>query len=163
MFVNQFYSIISSNLYQANKMFKKALKFGIVGMINTAIDYTLFQLIIFFLKIQIKDNLYIFFVSLFSGSIALTNSFILNKKWTFRDKNEKHLLQFIVFLLISILTININSTLVVFLNNLFPGNFSFHNINIKNIYYTKLLAIAFTMVINFALYRLFVFKNNDSE
>lgn len=65
---------------------KQFMKFGIVGVINTILDYALYTLFV-----TIFDVHYLI-ANVLSFSIAVTNSFLLNRKWTFRQSgtNWRH-------------------------------------------------------------------------
>lgn len=78
---------------------RQALKFGIVGVLNTAIDFCVYlfltRLIPFFGDHKIAANTLSFLV-------AVTNSFFLNKHWTFKDKTKTASSQYSKFFFVSI-------------------------------------------------------------
>lgn len=57
-------------------------KFGVVGIINTAIDLVLFNLIRKFTKVKAV------WASYMSSTVAMINSYILNKYWTFQSSQS---------------------------------------------------------------------------
>ena len=137
-------------------MVRIILKFGVVGVINTIIDYVLFQ--IFIAVFDIRAAVFIFLASCVSSGIAMINSFILNKKWTFEDKEEKYIKQFITFFIINIFSIVLNSGTVTILNGIVSQDFHMLGLTLRSLLFTKVVAIAFTMVFNFICYRIWVFK-----
>jgi putative flippase GtrA len=56
---------------------RRILKFGVVGVLNTAIDFTLY---IFFTQIL---TIWPVLSSLASYTVGVANSFVLNRVWTF--------------------------------------------------------------------------------
>lgn len=55
------------------------MKFGMVGAMNTVLDYLLYTLFI------TVFDLHYLVANVFSFSIAVANSFLLNRRWTFRQ------------------------------------------------------------------------------
>lgn len=66
-----------------SKIVKQGAKFGLVGISNAIIDYTLYISLTILLKVPLDQ---VFLVKYFSGSVAMCNSFYWNRKWTFKSK-----------------------------------------------------------------------------
>lgn len=80
----------------------KLIKFCIVGAINTAIT-------LFFFYIFNKILLVNYVIStVVSYSIGMLNSYILNKQWTFYDKDKKILIQLIKFIAVNGISLIVN-------------------------------------------------------
>jgi putative flippase GtrA len=62
---------------------KQGAKFGVVGISNTLIDFTLFNVITNVFNVPLEKD---FIVKFFSGSVAMINSFYWNRTWTFKSK-----------------------------------------------------------------------------
>jgi putative flippase GtrA len=62
---------------------KQGAKFGLVGVSNTAIDFTIYNLVSWLLNVM-PDQL--FLVKAMSGTVAMINSFYWNRRWTFNSK-----------------------------------------------------------------------------
>jgi len=62
---------------------KQGAKFGLVGISNTVIDYTLYITVTSILKVPL-DSVYL--VKFFSGSVAMINSFYWNRRWVFKSR-----------------------------------------------------------------------------
>lgn len=65
------------------KIVKQGAKFGLVGISNAIIDYSLYIGLTVLLVVPLDK---VFLVKFFSGSVAMCNSFYWNRKWTFRSK-----------------------------------------------------------------------------
>ena|SRR5579872_2257304 len=136
-------------------MIKLILKFGIVGVFNTLLDYTIFQVLVF--AFDIKAPVFIFLANTTSTTIAAINSFFLNKKWTFQNKSERYMRQFAIFFVINIFSIGISDASLILFNHLFPIYVMVGHISLRSTLFTKVMAVAITMVFNFVAYRKFVF------
>jgi len=73
------------------KIFRQFVKFSLVGVFNTFIDFGVYFILTRFL------GLYYIIANLIANLIALTFSFFVNKKWTFRNKNNKVKEQYLKF------------------------------------------------------------------
>lgn len=62
---------------------KQGAKFGLVGLSNAVIDFTLYTVLSSVLAIPLDK---VFLVKYFSGSVAMCNSFYWNRRWTFHSK-----------------------------------------------------------------------------
>ncbi len=69
-----------------------ALRFGIVGIANTFLDFVVFVL---FVRGLIMEPLW---ANLLAFFVAVTNSFLLNRWWTFSATIEKHQPLFLIYL-----------------------------------------------------------------
>ena len=80
---------------------KQGAKFGVVGISNTIIDYTIYIGLTNLLNVPLDR---VFMVKFFSGSVAMVNSFYWNRRWTFKSKAGigKSGVRFLVSTLVSI-------------------------------------------------------------
>ncbi len=67
------------------KIVKQGAKFGLVGLSNAIIDFTLYTALATLLRIPLDK---VFLVKFFSGSVAMCNSFYWNRTWTFKSKTK---------------------------------------------------------------------------
>lgn len=83
------------------KIVKQGAKFGLVGLSNAVIDFTLYTAIAILLKVPLDK---VFLVKFFSGSVAMCNSFYWNRNWTFKSKSGigQSILKFLATTLISV-------------------------------------------------------------
>lgn len=124
-------------------LFKQILKFNLVGVLNTLVDFGLFTLL-YFLG---NDYLAAQFVSYIGGT---ANSYVFNKYWTFEHRggnpvNKKEMIRFLAINACSLGT----SLLLLYL---------FHDILSLPVLFSKVLATGMTLILNFAGYKLWVFK-----
>jgi len=62
---------------------KQGAKFGVVGISNTLIDFTIFNVVTNVFNVPLSRD---FIVKFFSGTVAMINSFYWNRTWTFKSK-----------------------------------------------------------------------------
>lgn len=62
---------------------KQGAKFGVVGVSNTLIDFTIFTTVKVVLGIPLEN---VYLIKYFSGSIAMINSFYWNRRWVFKSR-----------------------------------------------------------------------------
>lgn len=62
---------------------KQGAKFGVVGISNTLIDYTIYIALSKLLNVPLSR---VYLVKFFSGSVAMLNSFYWNRRWVFPSK-----------------------------------------------------------------------------
>ena len=121
---------------------RQFIKFGIVGASSTVIDWGIYLLLtrlfgVFYLMAKIL-----------SFGVAVLNSYIWNRRWTFRSNDPAKLRQFIKFLTISIVGVVLN-TLIMFIA---VDKFKLHDI------YGLVLATAIVMIWNFLANKFYTFK-----
>ena len=120
------------NLPDVSKIFK----FGVVGCSGIVIDFSLTYLC----KEKLHINKYI--SNAIGFSCAATSNFILNNYWTFNENNESLLAdRFLVFFIISLIGLGINSLVIALFINKF--NFKF--------YAAKIVAVGIVFIWNFLM------------
>lgn len=124
--------------------FKKFLKFGLTGGLNTVIDFAVYTVL-----------LSVFGVNLYAAQVAgyacgTLNSYIVNRSWTFQSKNKFLSGELIRFILVNLITLGISLVLMYSLQLFFPG---------MNKIILKLPVVAATIVVNFVLSKLWVFRS----
>ncbi len=157
------------------KLAKQVGKFGIVGILNTLID-----IIILNILIKISLSLEFFFLgykvvgaNMISVSVAMVNSYILNKYWTFESKEKKNIAyEIFKFLFVTVIGMFVIHQIAF---NLFYTYWSgpadlvvgiSHFIGLNRIFsdsfvvlnFAKVIAILFSLVWNFVGYKIWVFK-----
>ena len=135
-------------------MIRQYLKFGIVGGVNTAIDFLILNILMFFTGITAGYG-YIMFKSI-SFIAANINSYFLNKKWTFKSDSAANRREMVLFFTVSIIGLLINagtaSFIVTFIdpiNGISPTAWA--NVG-------ALVATAVSLVWNFFGYKIIVFS-----
>lgn len=132
-------------------------KFAAVGSLNGVLDFGILNFLSFIFQIYSGPFLALF--NAISVAVATTNSYLMNKFWSFQSREPIKIREFSKFLVISAATISIN-TLVVYLLTThieIPGALTkevWENI-------AKLAAVPVTMIFNFVGYKYLVFKGHQ--
>ncbi len=119
----------------------KFLKFSVVGLSGTAVDFG----ITWFCKEKLKWNKYL--ANSIGFVLAATNNYIWNRVWTFQSTNENITLEYGKFFIVSLIGLGINNLVVYLLHGRMKLNF----------YLSKVLAIGVVTIWNFTMNYLFTF------
>lgn len=147
--------VVASKLFSHVQTLRQLGRFGIVGLMNFSVDTGIVYTLQHYTGIGLSDPrmLYLFVTS---GAIAIVNSYFWQRAWTFSEKTAPTPKEFIGFLLVTLLSIAINSS-VAFL----AGNFILRLDIIaesKVLGASKIIATIVSLFWNFFGYKLFVFK-----
>lgn len=123
-------------------LIRQFTKFCFVGLINASIDF------IVYLTLTRIFNLYFILANLGSFIIAVTSSFLINKKWTFRDQGKDQVKKYIKFIITNLIGLGINTTLLY----CFVTYLGLYDI------IAKILAIILTTFWNFSASKYWTFK-----
>lgn len=138
--------------------------FGITGILNTAIDFTILNLCIFLLGLPVVP------ANIISVTIALLFSFTLNSRWVFSGHKASRLRQFGLFAVITLIGLYGFQTAIIHLFTtqlLWPAQqiiaiLTVFGLKLPDDFViantAKILATFCTMVWNFVMYKKFVFK-----
>lgn len=85
------------------RIFRQFVKFGIVGIFSTIIDWGIFYFLNYLLGI------YYLIAKVLSFLVAVLNSYIWNRRWTFRSSEKRKMHEFIKFLIISLVGLSLNT------------------------------------------------------
>jgi len=123
------------------------VRFNIVGILNTIIDWSFFAIL--------NQLLFISYLpaKVISYSCGLINSYILNSIWTFHAKKWR-LKQIIMFVLVNLIALGV-SLFVLYACNAF--------FDVQNNLISNLIATPFSIVINFLGNKFLVFRKNDES
>lgn len=122
-------------------LISKFIKFGIVGCSGMLIDFGTTYLC----KEVLKLNKYI--SNGIGFILAATSNYFMNRTWTFESHKEEIGVQYLQFMVVSIVGLGINSLVLYLLTDKLKWNF----------YFSKLIAIAITTIWNFFANMLFTF------
>jgi putative flippase GtrA len=149
---------------------KEVGKFGLVGIINTLLDIAILNILKFIFNFPTLS------ANIISTSVATINSYILNKSWTFKDKEKKWVKQFVIFATLSAIGIAINTTILKFLSEVWTVIPDFfvsivHFIKLNGFFKddfvitnsAKVFAIAGSMIWNFITYKKFAFNKKEQK
>lgn len=123
----------------------KLVKFGMVGVVNTLVDWLVFALL----------SLLAFFSQSYwatkaiSYSCGLVNSFFMNRKFTFNSNVKLISLRGLRFVLANLFAYGVSLAIIYFADAQF---------GVKGVW-GNVIATPFTIVINFILTRIFVFND----
>jgi glycosyltransferase AglD len=131
-------------------------KFVVVGLVNTAIDFGVLNLLVFLTGIETGIGIAV--LNSIAFAAAVTNSYFMNKHWTFGVKGEAaKTTEVSKFLLISLIGLGINSGIVYGVTNFVTppfveiGPVSWINLS-------KVIATGLSLIWNFSGYKFLVFK-----
>ncbi len=157
---------------QRNNEMKKnifqILKFGLIGILNTALDYFLF--FIFFSLLNIDKNL----AQVLATAIAMTNSYFFNRYWTFNKQGKaqfgemwKFVVVNIVSMCVTILCLNLFYD-VMHIENIANSalsavGVSYQLLGDSAVMFCKLVAVPFSLAVNFLGNRLWVFSKKTDK
>ena len=137
------------------RTFKEFVRFGAVGVSGTIIDFGILNTLIY-----ITGHASGVWFPLFKGAstlIALVNSYIWNRKWTFRSQNDAKAVEFGKFFVVSLIGLGINVGVASFIVNIIPRPVSFSPQLWANIGAAS--AISFSLIWNFLCYKFVVFNH----
>lgn len=126
------------------KLMQQAVKFGLVGVLNTLIDYAVYSLLLF---IPFIREHYVI-AQVLGYSAGLANSLYCNKRWTFAQKERMSKAQLIAFLAVNLAALGVSTAVLVAAQEwigLGP-------------YIGKIVATVFSMAVNFLGNKIVVFK-----
>lgn len=127
------------NLYYK---FRNLILYGVIGGFSAGIDFVVFYSLTNILGV------YYLVANIFSVTIGITISFILNKKYNFKVK-DRVLKRFLIFISIGFGGLLLSSTLLYF----------FVDILILDKIISKILSIVLVVLIQFILNKFITFKN----
>lgn len=127
------------------------IRFGLIGVINTALDFGL----LFILK---SIGLIATTANIFSTSIAFVFSFFANKKYTFRSSATNIVREMILFVAVTLFGLWVLQTGVIWL--VLPHLSKLLRSSEMGLLVTKLIATAVSMTWNYILYDKLVFKKS---
>lgn len=130
------------------------MRFILVGFLNTAVDFGILNLLMVIFRVY--DGWPFSLFKAISFSCAVTNSYFLNKFWTFQKEDKAKIQEFSKFLIISIIALLINVSLSSFLVNKIGPQFNISPILWANL--SALITVGVTILINFFGYKYLVFK-----
>lgn len=129
---------------------KKLLKFLAVGTTNTLIDFAVLNLLVQLtaLPLLLSNSI--------SFSVAVINSYLLNKYWTFQDKKPIYLTQFSLFFVISLVGLGLSNLILHFGSQAII--FLWQDLTFTWQYnLAKIASAAIVLVWNFAAYQYWIF------
>lgn len=133
--------------------YKQILRFGVTGVSNTLIDFGLFNVLIFFSGVH--EGWQLGLINLVSMGLAATNSYVMNRNWTFNLAEKQNNQPVVKFIISTSLGMLINSLVIAAVSSLAHW-VPFSIYLVLNV--GKLLGAVFSSTWNFLIYRHWVFK-----
>lgn len=121
---------------------RQLIKYGLVGVMNTAVDFLIYQLLTF-----LGVNYAI--AQCVSYSCGIFNSYLFNSRWTFKETARHERREFISFAAVNILSLGISVALL---------KVCYDVLGIQSDLISKAIVTPIVMVINFIGTKLLVFK-----
>jgi putative flippase GtrA len=131
------------------------LKFLSVGVLNTALDFAVLNVCVYFFGTGTHGELFVFFKTL-SFLAAVTNSYFLNKWWVFEHDKAIGVKEPVLFFAVSTVGLLINVSVSFMIFTLFVNHITEHfaaNVG-------ALMGSCVVFAWNFVGYRFFVFKQH---
>lgn len=125
-----------------NKLLNQILKFGLVGGMAFVIDYVLLYFCTEFLHIHYLIS------SIISFTVSVIFNYILSIKWVFDVKKKQDVKDFVIFIILSVIGLGINSLIMYVMVEKFGVYYMF----------SKIVSTAVVMVYNFITRKIFVEK-----
>lgn len=123
---------------------KKLIKFGFVGIINTAITIGSYAFLVYFVRMNF------IIANIIGYLLGMINSYIWNKNWVFQV-TESYISTYIKFVVVNIAMLGFNSFCLYILVNIYSLN--------KLI--SQIIVVGLGMIINFILTKTWIFAQKD--
>lgn len=136
------------------KLIGQFVRFGIIGGMNTAIDFGILNLLMWWTGIHSGGQIVL--LNIISFAIAVTNSYFWNKYWAFKDKDSTGVMEFSQFIAVTLVGLAINSTIVYVVTTLVDPMFGLNETLWANL--AKIVATGLSLIWNFIGYKFIVFK-----
>jgi len=134
------------------------VKFGLVGVLNTVVDFAVLNFLMW--SFDIYSGKWLILLNITSFSLAVVNSYLWNRFWTFKIKRRQEVPEeFAKFISISLVGVVINSSIVYGVTKFIDPIFGLSPEIWANV--AKVLATGLAMVWNFVGYKFWAFKKDD--
>ncbi|MEN6339517.1 MAG: GtrA family protein [Clostridiaceae bacterium] len=146
------------------KTVDQLVKFAIVGVINTLVDFAVFQTLNLLLG-------WVYAAQVAGFTCGVVNSYLWNSNWTFRSERTKSLREMALFLLVNLLSLGVSLGVIWLCREVFgvtnawaaewmPKALAGF---VKGDTIAKLIATFFSIIVNFVGNRLFVFNGKKQQ
>ncbi len=143
-----------NNLKERHPFVPQFMRFFCVGLLNTGIDFGVLNFLIFLTGKS--SGIYFPIFKSISFVIAVTNSYFMNKHWTFKSSEITRENEFFKFFGVNIIGWGINVGVATYIVNYIGAPAGFSPVLWANI--GAFSAVAFTLVWNFIGMKFIVFK-----
>lgn len=147
---------------EVKKTFWQLVKFAIVGVLNTLVDFAVFQTLNLLLG-------WVYVAQIFGYTCGIVNSYLWNSNWTFREQRTRSLREMMLFLVVNLISLGVSLGVIWLCREVFgvtnewaatwmPDLLSGF---VKGDTIAKLIATCVAIVVNFVGNRLFVFNGKE--
>lgn len=142
--MRQLYDRVANHPHIAGRSLgvRQFMKFSVVGGVNTVVDFGVYLILT-----RLLDVPYVLAGAL-SFTVASTNSYIWNRRWTFRDRETQVVTQYVKFFVVSAVGLGLNAGILFFL---------VHTWGVHDII-AKAVAIGVVVAWNFSVNKLWIFR-----
>ena len=144
---------------EAKKTVWQIIKFAIVGVLNTLVDFAVFQALNLLLG-------WVYVAQVIGYTCGIINSYVWNSNWTFREQRTRSFREIALFIVVNLASLGVSLGVIwlcrdVFgITNEWVASWMPAALNgfIKGDTVDKLIATCFAIVVNYVGNRLFVFN-----
>lgn len=140
------------------RFFKQAVRFGLVGGLNTLVDLLVLNALL--LLFPTTNTLTLLTYNSLAYSLGAINSFLLNKYWTFEHKHPISRHEIMRFVITTLCSIVVSNALIWLASNLLHP---LHSNSLLWANASKVVAIFGTVFVSYLGMRLWVFVNKPHE
>ncbi len=133
---------------------KKPLKFAIIGVANTGLDFLIMNILVLLGINAIVANT-------ISTGLAMTFSFFMNKKWTFDSKSKSYVREIVLFFIFTLFGLWVIQNGIIWLLVHYAPHFGLGDALFLNI--AKLIASPVSLTWNYLTYDRFVFTTKKNS
>ena len=135
-------------------------KFAIVGVLNTLVDFAVFQALNLTLG-------WVYAAQVAGYTFGVINSYLWNSNWTFREQRTRSLKEIVLFLLVNVASLGVSLGMIWLLREVIGISNAWVAFwmpkmlagFVKGDTLCKLIATVFAIAVNYLGNRLFVFRN----
>lgn len=148
---------------EAKKTIWQMVKFAIVGVLNTLVDFAVFQTLNLLLG-------WVYAAQVLGYTFGVINSYLWNSNWTFREQRTRSFREIALFLVVNLASLGVSLGMIWLCREVFGVTNewvagwmpAFLSGFIKGDTVAKLIATAVAIMVNYIGNRLFVFNKKTS-
>lgn len=139
---------------QLRKKHAQKIRFGVVGIANTVLDFSLLFIFVALGIDKIPANY-------LSTGFSMIFSFFANRQYAFKHTGDQKRKQFILFVVVTVIGMWVIQPLVIWIvTNTLEAHVTNHSIQL---FIAKVIATGASLVWNYVFYSRLVFKNNPKQ
>lgn len=147
---------------EAKKTIRQVIQFAIVGVLNTLVDFAVFQALNLTLG-------WVYAAQVLGYTFGIINSYLWNSNWTFREQRTRSLREVVLFIAVNLVSMGVSLGVIwlcreVFgITNVWVASWmpKFLAGFLKGDTICKLIATVIAIAVNYLGNRLFVFKGKE--